>query len=47
MFRLHGYPTAAATDIFHCCQFILAYMGVIDAGGAAEAAIFRVAAGIA
>jgi len=47
MFRLHCYPTAAPADIFHCCQFILAYVGVVDAGGAAEAALFRIAAGVA
>jgi hypothetical protein len=47
MLRLHGHPPAALADVFHCCQFILANMGMVDTGRSAEAAIFLVAAGIA
>jgi hypothetical protein len=47
MFLLHGYPPAALADIFHRSQFIFAYMGMVNAGGSAEAALFFVAAGIA
>jgi hypothetical protein len=43
----HGHPAAAAANKFHGSQFILAYMGMINTRGTAEAAIFFIAAGIA
>jgi hypothetical protein len=47
MFLLHGNPAASTADIFHSRQLILAYMGMVNIGSTAEAALFRVAAGIA
>jgi hypothetical protein len=47
MVLFHGHPATATTDKFHRRQFILAYMGLVDTWGTAEAAIFFITAGIA
>jgi hypothetical protein len=47
MVFFHGHPAAAAANKFHGCQFIFAYMGLINTRGTTEAAIFFITAGIA
>jgi hypothetical protein len=47
MVLFHGHPAAATANKFHRGQFILAYMGLIDTRGTAEAAIFFITARIA
>jgi len=47
MILFHGHPAAATANKFHRCQFILAYMGLINTRGTAEAAFFFITAGIA
>jgi hypothetical protein len=47
MVLFHGHPATASTDKFHRRQFILAYMGLVDTWGTAEAAIFFITAGVA
>jgi hypothetical protein len=47
MVLFHGHPAAATANKFHRRQFILAYMGLVDTRGTAEAAIFFITAGVA
>jgi len=47
MVLFHGHPAAATANKFHRRQFILAYMGLVDSWGTAEAAIFFITAGVA
>jgi hypothetical protein len=47
MVLFHGHPAAATANKFHRRQFILAYMGLFNIRGAAEAAIFFITAGVA
>jgi len=47
MVFFHGHPATATANKFHRRQLILAYMGVINIGGATKAAILCISAGIA
>jgi hypothetical protein len=47
MLLFHGHPATTIANKFHGRQFILAYMGLIDAGRTTEAAFFCITAGIA
>jgi len=47
MVLFHGHPAAAPANKFHGCQFILAYMGLINARSPTETAFFFITAGIA
>jgi hypothetical protein len=47
MVFFHGHPATATANKFHRGQFILAYMGLINTRGTAEAAFFIITARIA
>jgi hypothetical protein len=47
MTLLHGHSSTTGTDIFHRCQFILAYMAGINLGCATKTALARISTGVA